>query len=118
MEGDRLSDDRCVVAEAALFFCHRSETDHFFVGELAETVNTLLKGRHDDRVLTDKKVGLLLRALGIHGQRVVKGYRVSLTDAVREQIHRVANAYQVISTQDGIARCAYCRVEKVDERTN
>ncbi len=51
------------------------DTDHFFIGDLAETVNDLLKGRHDDRVLTDKKVGLLLRALGIHGERVMKGYK-------------------------------------------
>ena len=87
----------------ALIFCHKQQTDHFFIGDLAETVNDLLEGRHDDRVLTDKKVGLLLRALGIHGQRVVKGYKVSLTDGVREQIHRVAEAYQVVALQDGVA---------------
>lgn len=116
-EGNRMSDDRCVVAEAALFFCHRSDTDHFFVGELAETVNALLTGRHDDRVLSDKKVGLLLRALGIHSERVVKGYRVSLIDAVREQIHRVAKSYRVVSTQDGIARCHLC-ARGANEKTN
>ena len=104
-EGDRMSDDRCVVAEMALFFCHRPDTGHFLVGELAEMVNTLLAGRHEDRVLSDKKVGLLLRGLGIYGARVVKGYKISLTDAAREQIHRVAEAYQVISTKDGVARC-------------
>jgi hypothetical protein len=107
-EEDRLSDDRCVVAEAALFFCHKANAQHFFVGELAECVNTLLTGRHEDRVLTDKMVGLLLRALGIRGQRVVKGYRVLLTDAVREQIHGIARAYQVLSVQDGLARCRHC----------
>lgn len=110
-EGDRMSDDRCVVAEAALFLCHRPDTLHFFVGELAEIANALLIGRHDDRVLSDKKVGLLLRALGIHAERVVKGYRVSLTDAIRERIHRVAEAYQVVPTKDGVARCVHCKVE-------
>jgi hypothetical protein len=116
-EEARMSDDRCVVAEAALFFCHRPDTSHFFVGELAEMVNALLTGRHEDRVLTDKKVGLLLRTLGIHGERVVKGYRVSLTDAVRERIHRVATAYRVISTKDGVARCADCKTEGSTGRT-
>jgi hypothetical protein len=111
-EGDRLSDNRCLVAEAALFFCHKANTQHFFVGELAECVNTLLNGRHEDRVLTDKMAGLLLRALGIHGQRVVKGYRILLTDTVRERIHRIADAYQVVSVQDGVARCGHCRVGK------
>jgi hypothetical protein len=107
-EGERISDDRCVVAEAALFFCHRPETDYFFVGQLAETVRTLLIGRHEDRVLGDKKVGSLLRALGIHGERVVKGYRISLTTAVRERIHSIAKAYRVMSITDGVARCAQC----------
>lgn len=107
-EGDRLSDDRCIVAEAALFFCHTSDTDHFCIGDLAETVNDLLKGRHEDRVLTDKKVGLLLRDLGLHGQRVVKGYRIVLTDSVREQIHEIARAYQVLPVQDGVSRCGHC----------
>ena len=117
-EAERLSDDRCVVAEAALFFCHRRGTDHFFVGELAKIVNTLLIGRHDDRELSDKRVGLLLRTLGIHGERVVKGYKVSLTGPARERIHRVAEAYQVISTKDGVARCAHCRAGTVGGKTN
>jgi hypothetical protein len=116
-EGDRMSDDRCVVAEAALFFCHTPDTDHFFVGELAEMANTLLIGRHNDSVLSDKKIGLLLRALGIHGQRVVKGYKVLLTNPIRERIHNVARAYGVVSMGDGIARCAHCEVEKLDGKT-
>jgi hypothetical protein len=117
IEGARLADDRCVVAEAALFFCHKPNTEHFFVGDLAECVNTLLEGRHEDRVLTDKMVGSLLRALGIQGQRVVKGYKIMLTDSVRQQIHGVARAYQVLSVQDGIARCRHCPEEKANRRT-
>jgi hypothetical protein len=59
-EGARVSDDQCVVAETALFFCHKADADHFFVGELSERVNHLLQARHEDRFLTDKKVGLVL----------------------------------------------------------
>jgi hypothetical protein len=114
-EGYRLGDNRCVVAEAALFFCHKAGTEYFYVGELAECVNTMLQGRHEDRNLSDKMVGLLLRALGIHGQRVVKGYRICLTDDVRAQIHSVARAYQVPSAQDGLARCRHCPGQKSTE---
>jgi hypothetical protein len=117
IEEGRLADDRCLVAEAALFFCHKANTEHFFVGDLAECVNTLLAGRHEDRVLTDKMAGLLLRALGIQGHRVVKGYKIMLTDSVRQQIHEVARAYQVLSVQDGIARCRHCPEEKANGRT-
>ena len=117
-EGDRLSDERCLIAEATLFFCHKPDTDHFFIGDLAETVNSLLKGRHEDRVLSDKKVGSLLRGLGIYGQRVVQGYRVVLTDFVREQIHEISRAYQVLPVQDGIARCRHCPGGRVSGKTN
>ena len=51
VESNRLSDERCLIAEAALFFCHKQETTQFFIGDLADTVNTLLKGRHEDREL-------------------------------------------------------------------
>ena len=118
-EGDRLADDRCLVTEAALFFCHKTKTGEFFIGELAGIVNDLLKGRHEDRSPTDKKVGSLLRALGIHGKRVVKGYRIVLTDSVREQIHKVARAYQVVAMLDEVKRCGHCAERKVnDGRTN
>jgi hypothetical protein len=112
-----LADDRCLVAEAALFFCHEATTEQFFVGDLAERVNDLLKGRHEDRALTAKKVGLLLRALGIHGERVVKGYRILLTDSVREQIHAAARDYQVPPVQDGVARCRSCHGKKSNGAT-
>jgi hypothetical protein len=108
LEGNRVSDDRCVIIEAALFFRHKEDTEHVFVGELAEYVNALLKARHEDRTLTDKKAGSLLRALGIHAERVVKGYRFVLTESVRQRIHSIAHAYQVLSTQDGVARCCHC----------
>jgi hypothetical protein len=107
--GARFTDLECVVSEAALFFCHtREDTREFFVGQLAEKVRALLKGRHEDFNLTDKKVGSALRGLGIRGARVTAGYKVLLTDSVREQIHRVAHAYQALPVQDGIARCRHC----------
>lgn len=107
-EGARFTDDRCVVAEVALFFCHKANTEQFFIGELAKLVNILLKGRHEDRAVTDKAAGSVLRSLGIYGKRVTKGYRILLTESVRKQIHDVAHDYQALPVQDGIARCKHC----------
>src|SRR5713226_6498658 len=103
--GSRFFDPTCVAVEAALFFCHKEDTNHVFIGELTETVNTLLQGRHEDSKLSEKKVALLLRDLGIHGERVTKGYKIVLTDAVRERVHQLAHAYQVLPVQDGVSRC-------------
>ncbi len=111
-EKEVITDDRCVVAEAALVFCHTANIDHFLIAELAGSVNDLLIGRHEDRTLSSKKVGTLLRTLGIDAQRMVKGYRVLLTDDVRKQIHQIASAYRVASALDGVARCQYCRASE------
>jgi hypothetical protein len=111
--GARFFDPKCVVVEAALFFCHDPDPAHFFVGELAEKVNDLLKGRHEESNLSDKKAGLVLRELGVYGERVATGYKIVVTDALREQIHQLAFAYQVPPAVDGVRRCRYCRVFQV-----
>lgn len=107
--GTRFFDPKCVVVEAAFFFCHKPDATHFFVGELAEKVNDLLKGRHEESNLSNKKAGLVLRDLGIFGERVAAGYKITVTDAVREQIHQLAFDYQVLPVFDGVRRCRYCR---------
>jgi hypothetical protein len=109
---NRLIDARSLVAEAALFYCHKKDAGFFLIGELAECVNALLKGRHEDRELTAKKVGLVLRSLGICGERVVEGYKVMLSENVRAQIHGIARAYQVPPAFDGVKRCSHCLLAK------
>lgn len=106
--GERFIDLKCIAIEAALAFCHREGVERFFVGEVAETMQLLLQGRHADFQLSPKKAGSLLGDVGISGERVTKGYKITLTGAVREQIHQLARAYQVISVQDGVSRCEHC----------
>ena len=110
---DDMTNELCLAAEAALFFCCRENTDHFFVAELAETINNLLQGRHELRSVTDKKAGMLLRELGIPSRRTAKGFKVSLTQAVREQIQAVARAYLAASVVDGVMRCRYSPAQSV-----
>ena len=109
--GARFFDPRCVVVEGALALCHKTDARHFFVGELAETVNALLKGRHGETNLSPKRVGLVLRELGVHGDRVAEGYKIVLNDVLRERIHQLAFDYRVLSLEDGVRRCRYCREE-------
>jgi hypothetical protein len=106
--GHRFTDLRCVVSEGALSFCHEPDRQEFFIRALAERTNALLKGRHAETELTDKKVGGVLRDLGIRGQRVTAGYKVLLSEAIRERIHSIARSYEVLSIQDGVVRCQHC----------
>jgi len=110
VQGTRYSDYKCVVAEAALSFCHEPEQawEQFLVGELSERANALLQGRNEDAVLSDRKVGSLLHSFGIRAERVTAGYRVKLTDTMRQRIHAIAESYQVLSLHEGVARCKHC----------
>jgi len=116
LAGTRFLDPKCVVTEAALFFCHKPEATQFLVGELAETVNNLLKGRHEEATLSDKRVGLILRELGVRGERVAAGYKVSFTDVMRERIHRLAHDFHVASLDDRVHRCRFCSGKQILSR--
>lgn len=110
--GHRFTDSKCVVSEGALSYCHEPDRREFFIRELAERVNALLKGRHEETELTDRKVGSVLRDLGIRAQRVTAGYKVLLSDAIREKIHAIAKSYRALSLQDGVVRCGHCSGDK------
>ena len=100
------------MAEGALSFCHEPDRQEFLIRELAERVNALLRGRRDDTELTDKKAGSVLRDLGIHAQRVTAGYKVVLSDVIRERIHSIAKSYRALSLQDRVVRCRHCPGKK------
>jgi hypothetical protein len=105
----RYEDPNCLVAEAALMFCHRTGTEHFFVRELAEKVNDLLAGRHAGYSFEDRKIGSVLRKLGIQAERATNGFRVKLDEAMRKRIHRLSAAYQSLSVQPQKLRCVHCK---------
>jgi hypothetical protein len=104
----RYEDPKCLVAEAALLFCHRKETKHFYVRELTEKVNDLLLGRHADLKLENRKIGSVLKTLGIPTQRVTRGYRVKLDEQIRKRIHCIAGSYRVLSVNPDAAHCTHC----------
>ncbi len=106
--GARFAEPKSVVIEAALFLCHKPDVEHFYVGDLAQVANDLLQGRHEESKLSEKRVGSLLREVGIHGRRVAAGYRVALTDVVRRRIHELAADYAVPTLDNRERRCDNC----------
>jgi hypothetical protein len=107
--GARLTDLDCLVVEAALCYCHDPSKEEFFVQEMADAVNAILSGRHEERTTTTKAVGQTLRGLGLAAERVTRGYRIDLTNNNRETIHRLAREHDVPSIQGGVERCDHCQ---------
>ena len=107
--GARFTDLDCLVVEAALTFCHDPSKEAVFVQEMADVVNAILSGRHEDQTATSKAVGQALRGFGLAAERVTRGYRIDLTNSNREKIHRLAEEHDVPSIKDGIERCDHCQ---------
>ena len=105
--GARFTDPQCVIAEAALHFCHCENIDRVFVGEIAEAANTLLVARHEEPTLSARKTGAILRQFGITGERDARGFRIELNGQLRGRIHVAASSYGVLSL-DGTTRCRHC----------
>ena len=110
--GARFSDLKCIALEGALFFCHKPRTARFFIGELAQTMNALLIGRHEEVEVSARKAGSLLSSLGLVGERVTQGFKIGLTSTTRERIHSLARAYRVLPMQDEVILCKYCSPPK------
>jgi hypothetical protein len=102
-------DERSVVIEAVLAFCHRGGEDRAYVGAIAATATEILKGRGENVLLEPKAVGAMLRSVfGITPKRDGDGFAVRLSEDIRRKIHGLARNFDVASLEDRDARCPHC----------
>ena len=109
IRGERWTDLRCVVIEALMYHCQDGGKQRVYVGEIARTVGTILKGRGQtpptDPTLV-KLVGAKLSDLGFSRKRDSKGIAIRNTETVRRQIHRFARDHDVAAVQEGLTLMA------------
>jgi hypothetical protein len=104
------TDFNAVVVEALLFYSHERPGGQVYVGEVAETVETILAGRGEPIKVTPHSVGHALDDFGLRRElRRKKGYPVVLRLPVRRRIHELARRVGVLPFADGLERCELCR---------
>jgi hypothetical protein len=104
------TDFNAVVVESLLFYSHERPSGKVYVGEIAETVETILAGRGEPIEVTPHSVGHALDDLGLRRElRRKKGYPVVLRLPVRRRIHELARRVGVLPFADGLERCELCR---------
>jgi hypothetical protein len=109
----RSSSPRAVVIEAGLFLCHEAYRTQARVGEFASIATGILKGRGEALELEPRAVGSHLRALGLFSERLgPAGRGIRFANEIRRKIHKLAQAYEVRSIQDGTDRCEFCAQAK------
>lgn len=101
-----------VILEGLLSFCHNDGRLHVLCGELADCVNEIWAKRGEGREIKPESVGWKLRALDLRTAPIDgAGKGLWLTEAVRSQIHSLAQAYGVPSLRQAAqVECRNCKV--------
>jgi len=101
-------DCRSAVVEVLLACCHDSSLTRVYVAEVTEGVNALLGERLEDVTVGARRVGAVLKELGLCTERIDKSGRgLELRESTRRLIHRLAVQYG-IGTADGAELCRHC----------
>jgi hypothetical protein len=93
---DRSLEPESLVTEALMAICHDRDKRGCFelgllVGDIANEVNQKLRDRHEDLRLSAKKVGMVLKALGLCTTRLGRSGRgFMLTSDLKREIHKIA----------------------------
>jgi hypothetical protein len=89
LRAERWVEPRCVVIEALLSRCDRSEQDGNVVrvAEIAQDVAAILKGRRESLELQPRAIGATMRVLGLIAKRDSSGYGVALTESFSRTIN-------------------------------
>lgn len=95
------------MVEALLAECHENKASAT-IADVAELANAVLFGRHDDRELSPKAVGAIVREqLGLTTKRTASGYIVSLNDQVKQKVHDLI-AMLALPTLMPNRSCSWC----------
>ena len=102
-----------LVVEVLMLACHQKNQSSLHVGEIAARANEMLERRGEMQVMNAKRVGNMLRAIGIYPTRLdAAGRGILLAEPMRIRIHRLSWSYKAllmgILTDEMKAQCPEC----------
>jgi hypothetical protein len=100
LRSERCCDPRSIAGEVLLTLAHRRQGDKVYVGEVSTMVEELQKSREENGTVEPRKMGDVLRSIGIHPRRDRKGYSILLNEKLRGQIHELACEFAIVSAED------------------
>ena len=94
-----------LIVRAVLFHCHQNDQQKF-VHEIAATTNRLYAEDGEPLRVSNEKVGIVLKQLGLNSHRLGNAGRGLMFDKVTQsQAHRLGHDYDVLTAQ---RTCTYC----------
>jgi hypothetical protein len=121
---DRSLEPEWLVAETLMFVCHEGNNcgrfeSSILVGDVANEINKRCRDRHEGLHLSAKKVGMVLRSLGVPTTRLGRSGRgFMFTSSLKRKIHEIAAQLGIdrrnlatmmaLRIDYGGARCVLC----------
>lgn len=96
-------DERCIAIESMIFDCRTREQGKVYVGEIKKTAETIGRCRGESTALEARKIGDILRSLGLHPKRDGQGFSITLTENVRRHIDALARDFDVAALRESEA---------------
>ena len=85
-----------VVVEALFRLAHEKPAGELFVQQIASRANDILAEQGDDRRFKPRRVGSILRSLGIHTERLGSwGRGICISPHHQRQVHRLAHTFRI-----------------------
>ncbi len=102
-----------VVVEVLMVACHEENKQSLHVGEIAAKANSNLEQRGEIQMMNAKRVGNMLRAMGLYPTRLdAAGRGILLVEPIRTRIHRLSWSYKAfligILTDEMKGQCPEC----------
>jgi hypothetical protein len=118
-EAERLLEPEWLVGEALFRECHEGEISSILVGGIAASINQKLEFQGEDFRIGARRVGWVLKSLGVPTQRLGSlGRGLTITSSQRRQVHAIARhlgiSRRTITSSQGLEagyggrRCLLC----------
>ena len=104
-----------VVLDAMLILCHEGK-NAAHIGEIREMANGILKLRNEGYELSAQKVGAIVKGFGLIADRDNKGYKLTLSSAIKRRIHELGRSTDVPFFRGEFEACEFCEATS-PERT-
>src|SRR5271155_2879306 len=103
------------ILEALKRICQEKNRRFIYVGEIAVRANAILEERGEIQVLSAKRVGTVLKSMGIYTRRLdASGRGILLLKRVRARIYSLASDCAAFFVENLEGRCAECRPPRPD----
>jgi len=104
---DRASSMHGFVLRAVLHYCHQANQQKVFVREVAAEANRFCREEGESLQISSENAGHVLKYLGLYSCRLgSEGRGLLLNKSTQSQAHRLAYAYDVLSSN---ASCLFCQ---------